>query len=211
MRLIYIYDALCGWCYGFSPVIQEFAKAHQDELQVEVLSGGMVTGERVGPIGQVAGYIRQAYQTVEERTGVQFGKGFLKNILEPGTAVFDSVPPSLALTIAKNFKPELALSFAGALQKAIYEDGIIPQDTEAYVELAGSFGLDTEQFRNLMGHEDAISLTQQEFNLVKNWGIHGFPTLLLHEGENLALIAQGYISLEDLEKQYQLARKQIMA
>ena len=56
----YVYDALCGWCYGFSPVMQNVAAKYDDRLNFEVISGGMVTGPRVGPIGQVAPYIKSA-------------------------------------------------------------------------------------------------------------------------------------------------------
>ncbi len=44
MKLIYVYDALCGWCYGFSPVITDFSARHASEFAVEVVSGGMVLG-----------------------------------------------------------------------------------------------------------------------------------------------------------------------
>ncbi|MEI9933445.1 MAG: thioredoxin domain-containing protein [Ferruginibacter sp.] len=45
--LIYCYDAYCGWCYGFSPVIKKIAQQYQKELDIEVLSGGMLIGEAV--------------------------------------------------------------------------------------------------------------------------------------------------------------------
>ena len=89
--LIYVYDALCGWCYGFSPVMQQLHEKYSKEMDFTVLSGGMVTGERVGPIGQVAGYISEAYKTVEAHSGVQFGDGFLNGILKEGKAIFNSV------------------------------------------------------------------------------------------------------------------------
>ncbi|MEO1449502.1 MAG: DsbA family protein [Bacteroidota bacterium] len=209
MQIIYIYDALCGWCYGFSPVIEEFAKKHRRELGVEVLSGGMVMGARVGPIGQVAGYIKDAYKTVEERTGVKFGKGFLEGILEPGTAIFDSLPSALAMTVVKHMQHDLALPFASALQKAVYDTGIEPQDEEAFVELALAHGLDRKEFRRLYAHEDTRNAALQEIKLIQGWGIHGFPTVLLHEGDNLALMAQGYVPLEALEQRFELAKKEI--
>ena len=48
--LIYCYDAYCGWCYGFSPVIKKIAAQYKDELYIEVLSGGMMVGDAVMPI-----------------------------------------------------------------------------------------------------------------------------------------------------------------
>src|SRR6516164_6627574 len=56
--LIYCYDAYCGWCYGFSPVIRRIVGEFRGRLPVEVLSGGMIIGERPLSIKQSAGYIR---------------------------------------------------------------------------------------------------------------------------------------------------------
>ena len=40
MKLYYIFDTYCGWCYGFESVLRPFVKAHP-ELEVEVISGGL--------------------------------------------------------------------------------------------------------------------------------------------------------------------------
>jgi putative protein-disulfide isomerase len=56
--LIYCYDAYCGWCYGFSPVMKKVEEAYKDRLQIEVLSGGMVLPEQPVHIGATAEYIK---------------------------------------------------------------------------------------------------------------------------------------------------------
>ena len=34
--LIYCYDAYCGWCYGFSPVIQKISEEMSNKIDLEV-------------------------------------------------------------------------------------------------------------------------------------------------------------------------------
>ncbi len=51
VKLIYVYDALCGWCYGFSPVMMQLHSKYKDSIDFQVVSGGMITGNRIGPIG----------------------------------------------------------------------------------------------------------------------------------------------------------------
>ncbi|MFW5762224.1 MAG: DsbA family protein, partial [Cyclobacteriaceae bacterium] len=92
-KIIYCYDALCGWCYGFSPVMEKIHQQYQQDFQFEVISGGMITGERIGPVGEVAPYIKQAYKLVENTTGVKFGDDFLR-VLNEGKAIFTSIPPA---------------------------------------------------------------------------------------------------------------------
>ena len=75
--IYYCYDAYCGWCYGFSPVIRRIFEEYRQSIDFEVLSGGMILPETPQPIGVMAGYIRTAYKTVEERTGIRFGEDWL--------------------------------------------------------------------------------------------------------------------------------------
>lgn len=35
MILFYCYDAYCGWCYGFSPVIKEIEEEFKEKAQYE--------------------------------------------------------------------------------------------------------------------------------------------------------------------------------
>jgi len=42
--LIYCYDAYCGWCYGFSPVIKKIAEDYKDIFDIGVFCGGMMIG-----------------------------------------------------------------------------------------------------------------------------------------------------------------------
>ena len=35
--LFYCYDAYCGWCYGFSPVIKQIAATYKTQLNIEVI------------------------------------------------------------------------------------------------------------------------------------------------------------------------------
>ena len=38
MKVYYIFDSYCGWCYGFETILKPFIEAHP-ELEVTALSG----------------------------------------------------------------------------------------------------------------------------------------------------------------------------
>ena len=78
--IYYCYDAWCGWCYGFSPVIKQLEVEFNDKLSFEVLSGGMIPADNPKPIRAMAGYISEGYRRVEEMTGVKFGADYLWHI-----------------------------------------------------------------------------------------------------------------------------------
>ena len=202
MKVIYVYDALCGWCYGFSPVIKQFYQKHRRTVDVEVVSGGMITGSRIGPIGEVAPYIRQAYKEVEVRTGVTFGKAFLENVLEEGSTIFSSVPPAVALSVFKSHRTDEAVLFAGALQQAIYYGGLAPEDTAAYASLAEEFGIDGKTLVTQMKQPTFQEKAQEDFRKSQQLGVTGFPTVFAEVEETLYPLARGYTSLSDLENRF---------
>lgn len=196
LNLIYVYDPLCGWCYGFSPVIKQFYKKFRTKLEFEVLSGGMVVGDRIGPIGKVAAYIKDAYKVVEERTGVTFGKPFLA-ALDEGSMIFNSIPPSRALTAFKVFRPNDAMLMAHELQKAVYYDGKAPGDAKLYVELAKKFELPVESFEEALWSDSIAKKTEQEFITSGELGVSGFPTVFIGNKEKLYPVSRGYMAYED--------------
>lgn len=198
-RILYFFDPLCGWCYGFSPVIEKLQKHFHEDLEFDVISGGMIVGERVGPIGEVAGYIKQAYKQVESMTGVRFGEKFLNNILEEGTAIFDSEPPSRVLTILKQHDPDRSVHFAGMIQKAIYKDGIAPTLPHVYLPYVEKEGMDPQNFLTLMNDSAIAKKTQDEFRYSGQLGISGYPTMVLQLDQEYHLIARGWRSFEDLK------------
>lgn len=201
-KLIYIYDALCGWCYGFSPVMQQIHEKYAGLLDFEVLSGGMIMGLRAGPIGEVAAYIERAYPDVERATSVRFGEGFLQNILRPGTAIFSSEMPGIALTVFRKHKPEQAVEFAHALQNALYFNGIELSALDNYRPLAEQFGLSGNDFVREMQAEENRYETMLEFQTVANWGVNGYPTVLLKPDHDhqYYMIARGYTPFERLDE-----------
>jgi putative protein-disulfide isomerase len=204
MTLLYVYDALCGWCYGFSPVIRALYDKHTASdsampITFTVLSGGMMTGNRVRPVAESMGYIEQAYKIVEDRTGVRFGNNYLNNLLRPGTYISDSQPPGQAMTLFKQHLPNRAIEFAGTLQTALYFDGIDLNVAQNYGPLVEQYGLNPADFVAHLNSKAIVEATLHEFEQVATWGIGGFPTVILDTGTQLLLVARGYCSLEELE------------
>ena len=209
MKIVYVYDALCGWCYGFSPVMEQFYRKHRDAVSFEVVSGGMITGSRIGPIGEVAPYIRWAYKEVETRTGVTFGKAFLENVLEEGRTVFSSIPPAVALSVFKSYQADKAVLFAGKLQQAIYYDGLAPEDTAAYASLAEAFGIDGTTFVAQMDELTFQAQAQEDFHRAQQLGVSGFPTAFAEAEGTYYRLANGYTLLADLQSRFTTLRSEI--
>ena len=199
--LIYCYDAYCGWCYGFSPVIKKAAEIYKEKLDVEVLSGGMMIGEGVMPVEKIAPYIQTAYKRVEELSGIKFGDDFLWHIFNPEKSdwVMNSEKPAIALCILKEYYPERQLEFATDLQYALNYEGRDLDDDEAYRHLTDKYNLQAEAFYKKLNDEAYKEAAYYEFTLVKQLQVNGYPTVFIQTGDlKFVMIARGYTDYDTL-------------
>ncbi|NCT93194.1 MAG: DsbA family protein [Chitinophagaceae bacterium] len=211
--LFYCYDAYCGWCYGFSPVMRKIQETHPT-LQIEVLSGGMILPEAPIHIGATAAYIEKAYPTVEEYTGIQFGEDYLWHIRNPDKSDWfpSSEKPAIALAIFKDAHPDQQVAFASDLQYALHFEGRDLTDDEAYRHLLDKYKLDPEDFYAKLHSDEYRDRAYYEFSLVKQLQVSGFPCVLLQENESkFHLLARGYTPYETLEARLANALKDLGA
>jgi len=200
--LFYCYDAYCGWCYGFSNVIKQIA-VENPQLQIDVLSGGMVLPETPTHISVTAGYILNAYKTVEDHTGVKFGTDYLWHIQHSDLSDWypNSEKPAIALCIFKEIYPEKQVEFAGDLQNALYQDGRDLTDDEAYRHLLEKYSIQPESFYEKLRSEQYKEQAYYEFSLVKQLQVTGFPCVLLQLGESkFHLLSKGYTSYSAIQE-----------
>jgi putative protein-disulfide isomerase len=195
MKLIYIYDAVCGWCYGFTPVIQQLQAQFGAEMEFEILSGGMMLSANHRPASAMYTYIQDAHKRVEATTGIKFGTAFLDEYLQTDD-IMDSEKPGVALTVFKQYQPEKAINFAHDMQLALNYYGKSLNDDTTYAELLEKYNIPAAEFLKKMQQDENKYATHQEFNMVQQWGITGFPAAILDNGEQLYLIARGFTPLE---------------
>ena len=190
-ELLYLFDPLCGWCYGMSPVIQRVRQEFAGRLDVSVLCGGMVLGEQAGPIRHDWPYISGALQQVERVTGVEFGAAF-RALGEEGSYVQDSEPPSWAINVFRQLNQSQTASFAHDIQVAYFRDGADLNEPKTYLPLATGYGVDGAEFLRRLTLPETALATRQEFAAVAKIGVQGFPTTILRVGNEGYVLARGY-------------------
>lgn len=198
VKITYVFDPLCGWCYGFSPVIDSLQKVYHNQIDFEVIPGGMVRGSRIGPVSNISDFLLKAYPGVEKTTSVKFGEPFINNLKE-GSVIFNSEPPSMAMTLFKHKQADHQIQFAKAIQKAIYYNGFAPQDTNGYGGIAKQFGLDSAAFVIDLKNDSLKIETLKEFKNSTDIGATGFPTVILQKGGQSEILTRGYSSFQKMD------------
>ncbi|MFE2060864.1 DsbA family protein [Streptomyces sp. NPDC059467] len=196
MKLVYVFDAYCGWSHGFSGTLSEIASRHP-ELPVEVVSGGLFTGSRRVPIREF-GYVQGANAKIAELTGAEFGEGY-DRLIADGSFVMDSEAAARGVAALRQTAPDRAAELAAALQHAFYVDGLSLSDPATYRTVAEAAGLDAEAVLAAFAAPGTRAAADADFRRAAELGVTGFPTLLAVDGDSVTPLAHGHATADEVD------------
>lgn len=189
--LIYAYDPLCGWCFGFHPIVEKLKNRFDDDINLKVIPGGLATGENAQKIEDGFQYIRRSLKQVEDMTGVEFGENF-KLLLDEGSYFYNSEPSCRMQNAVNALSPTQALKFAGKLHDAIFVNGKNLNEWKTFEELLTEFSVDIEVAKELYQSEEMKEKTQNSFEWCTKNGATAFPTLLLQIDNEIGILSRGF-------------------
>ncbi|MEL6347991.1 MAG: DsbA family protein [Myxococcota bacterium] len=190
---LYVTDPMCSWCWGFSPVIT--ALKERFNLPVKVVAGGLSVGPAARRMSRkMAQTIADHWHHVHDASGQPFDHA----ILDRDDWVYDTELPNRALVAAREQDPDAALVILERLHAAFYRDNIDITQLEPYAGIAGGMVPDVERFLADLTDDANKKATWEDFTFARQMGISGFPTLLLSDDDQLALITRGYAPLDTL-------------
>jgi len=183
--LHYLFDPLCGWCYGTTPILSALAEV--PTLNIEPLPTGLFSGPGARPMdGEFAAYAWSNDQRIERLTGQRFTEQYRQQVLGDRQRLFDSGPATVALTAVSLTAPARELEALKAIQSARYVDG---KDVTSLETLAGLLqGLGLEQAAAMLARRGADLLAANQARtgraqaLMREFGARGVPTLVAESG-----------------------------
>jgi putative protein-disulfide isomerase len=193
--LWYFVDPMCSWCWGFSPVFDQVKKKYDDQVQLAFILGGLRPGGKDPVTQQFRDDILHHWHEVQEKTGAAFKfEGAM-----PDGFIYDTEIPSRAIIAVSEIDPDKTFPFYKTVQQAFYRDNIDVTSEEELASLAEQHGIDTEQFLEIFNSDNAQEKAKGHFNKAREFGVRGFPTIILQRDERYHLITNGYRSLEDIQ------------
>jgi putative protein-disulfide isomerase len=179
--LHYLFDPLCGWCYGAAPILR--ALAEDPAVRIELLPAGLFSGEGARPMDDsFAAYAWSNDQRIERLTGQRFTAAYRDRVLADRQAIFDSGPATLALTAASLTAPDRELDVLKAIQSARYVDG---RDVTSPAVLGGLLqGLGLESAAAMLARPDGGLLEANRSRigraraLMQEFGARGVPVFI---------------------------------
>lgn len=193
--LWYFADPMCSWCWGFSPVIEAIRQAYRERAKLALVLGGLRPGTREAMSPSQREEILHHWHAVHERTGQPFAfDGAL-----PGGFVYDTEPASRAVVAVSTLRPDHTFDMFRSVQQAFYVGQQDVTRDEVLAALAARQGIDARHFLDALHSESVRQTTLAHFRQARDWGVRGFPTLILQTESAYRLLTSGWQSFAELE------------
>lgn len=208
VRLIYIADPMCSWCYGFGPEMSGVLKSLPD-LELEIVVGGLRAYNTQEMDQRLKATLVSHWQHVHEASGLPFSDVAISR----AGFVYDTEPACRAVVAARLIAPDLPplaqLDIFHAIQQAFYADGVDVTQGEALAGVAAAaltrqgIPIEADAFHAKWSDEASVVATRNDFVRTQRWGVSGFPTVLVELQKELALVASGYTKTATLLERIQ--------
>lgn len=189
--LHYLFDPLCGWCYGAGATVAELAAMPGVELRL--LPTGLFSGEGARPMTHdFATYAWSNDQRIERLTGQRFTEQYRSDVLADQRQMFDSGPATVALTAVALTTPVREFEALKVIQQARYVEGRDVTSLDTLVAVLKAQGLDDAAQR--LVQPDAALLDANRARvieaqaLLQQFGARGVPTFILEQNGQRQLL-----------------------
>lgn len=187
----YLFDPLCGWCYGASPMIQKLAQ--QSSLTLELAPTGLFAG--VNGRAMDATFAQYAWSNdlrIGKMTGQAFTEKYRTDVLGQLDGRLDSEAATLALTAVSLTEPQRELEALKLLQEARYTDGLDVTSPSIVEKLLRNASLTTAADQLASGSAELSqrydARLQGAQRLMQTFGATGVPALIVTKDDRRRLL-----------------------
>ncbi|MEO8152649.1 MAG: DsbA family protein [Rhizobacter sp.] len=191
-HLIYLYDPLCGWCYGAMPAIHGLADL--GGCIVEPVPSGLFGGNPDKRIDrEMAKHIEQIDARIATMSGQRFSDVYRRKVLGNPDLPFDSGPATEALTAVWQWNVLRELDALHALQRERFVAGRNISDPEVIAQaLSASLGDEPDVWLKRVTAPGLAHAAEKRIGrakrVMKSIGVQGVPALVWPSDKGLRLL-----------------------
>jgi len=204
-KIVYGYEALCGWCYGFSDELNKAVSILKSEVDFELINCGLFVDNKEAKMELISGHIKNNMQFVTDKTGKEFGKGFL-DLLENKEYPYNSMKASIAIEVIKELIPEKVFDFAAKIQKAFFYYGCDVHCDETYLSIINEYNIDESRFIENIHSEVYANKVRSLFYESIQYQFSGYPASAVKKEGQVKKLIEGFFTAEQYVK---LVRKEL--
>ena len=194
LRLYYVADPMCSWCWGFRPVLQEVVAALPETVPVVYVMGGLAKDSDEPMPEATRAYVQRNWRDVTATTGAEFNWDFWSEC-KPRRSTY---PACRAVLAARAQREDAVPELFDAIQRAYYREAGNPSDIETLTRIAGTLSppLDVHRFDRDIRSPEIEAQLQEGFNLRRSMGVREFPSVVVKRGGAQMDIVRGWADAE---------------
>jgi len=178
----YLFDPLCGWCYGASPVVQYLG--NRNDVLLDLAPTGLFSGRGARAMDPTfAAYAWSNDERIEKLTGQRFTEAYRTQVLDKPDSRFDSSAATLALTAVALTSPEHELATLKLLQEARYIRGLDTSAVPVAAQVLGDAGLNAAADRLVATDAALVAANLERIRkaqtLMQTFGAQGVPAMVV--------------------------------
>jgi putative protein-disulfide isomerase len=213
--LVYVADPMCSWCYGFGVPLHKLLEQLPGVPLAVVLGGLRAYNQEVMP-DTLKSTLHHHWEEVAKRSGKTFGTGQF----DRDGYIYDTEPACRAVVTIRTQAAAHTLAMYHAVQHAFYALGRDITQTAVLADIwqevrqalmltladsktIGNLDFSREAFVAAFESDSIKTQTRNDFAMVQQWGIRGFPALIAVVNGEAQLVANGYMEADEMLQRVQ--------
>lgn len=198
MRFLYVMDPMCAWCYGFQPELDRFLEQYPS-VEVDWIMGGLAPDNKEPMSESLRDAISSYWYQIGKISQVTFNHSYW----ERNTPYRSTYQACRAVISAEKLAVKSSQNMAKAIQSAYYREAKNPSLDKTLIDCAGTIGLCTEQFLDVLHAKETELQFQEHLAITRHLQVSGFPALFYINKENRAYpLTHGFCKAEALFERF---------
>lgn len=187
VHITYLFDPLCGWCYGASGIMKQLFS--RPEFEVELAPTGLFAGRGARPMdAQFSAFAWSNDLRIAALTGQTFSQDYRARVLGKHGGMLDSAPATLALTAVALTAPAAELDALRLIQEARYIHGLDVTETLALIDILQAGGFGAAAARLVSPDEELLEANRRRVAAARalkdEFRVDGVPALIVDDGKS---------------------------
>lgn len=202
LTLYYVTDPMCSHCWAFEPTLNKLLVQYGHLFNFQMVMGGLLEAWGDGPIDPANGIYKPADVTPHWQEVGNYSRMPIDGTIMEIDPVQSSFPASrLYKAIQHVDSPTAAIKFTRLVREAVFvfnknisDKAVLKHIVEDLYK--GDNTIDVDSILNIADSDIGQNLLAEDFNLVSQLGVRGFPTIVIINKDNQGTKIVGARSLE---------------
>lgn len=195
--LYYVTDPICSHCWALEPVLRKFVHQYGHYFNMHTLMGGLLEKWGDGPVDPANGISGPSDVAGHWREVGEHSRMPIDGTVWYDNPISSSFIPSRVYKVIQQNHPELANVFLRRAREELFAfNKNIAQD-DVLIKIVNQVGLNGEEIIKQSKLPEADTKLHEDFQLVRQLGVRGFPTIVIMNEEQKGVRIVGAKSVED--------------